>query len=313
MRIMPRGGVARSDDQSRRRPRPVRRLTGARRGQPALTERVKHEVQDASRRRRERAAAPRRAQARVEWPRDNPPRPLPARPVTFPPYEIRKLANGMQVVLVSQNEQPVDQRADDRPRRRGARSEGQARPRDADGDAARPGRRHQRSAEQIAETIDFIGGVLGTGAGTDLSFVNAVVMKDSYEIALDLMADVVQRPTFAPEEIERQRAAGAVGVEGRRRRSGVGRRARDRSPDLRLPSLRHARRGHGGIAGRADARRLRGLPQAVLRPEQRPARRGRRHQRRRSDGRPREALRRVEAGRGAGARASPSRPTRRGA
>ena len=41
------------------------------------------------------------------WPRDNPPRPLPARPVTFPSYEIRKLANGMQVVLVSQNEQPV--------------------------------------------------------------------------------------------------------------------------------------------------------------------------------------------------------------
>ena len=40
------------------------------------------------------------------WPRENPPRPLPARPVTFPPYEIRKLANGLQVVLVSQNEQP---------------------------------------------------------------------------------------------------------------------------------------------------------------------------------------------------------------
>ena len=47
--------------------------------------------------------------------------------------------------------------------------------------------------------------MLGTGAGTDLSYVNAVVMKDSYDIALDLMADVVRRPTFAPEEIERQR------------------------------------------------------------------------------------------------------------
>ena len=43
----------------------------------------------------------------MEWPRQNPPRPLPARPVTFPPYEIRKLANGMQVVIVSQNEQPA--------------------------------------------------------------------------------------------------------------------------------------------------------------------------------------------------------------
>ena len=40
-----------------------------------------------------------------------------------------------------------------------------------------------RSAEQIADAIDFVGGMLGTGAGTDLSFVNTVVMKDSYDLA----------------------------------------------------------------------------------------------------------------------------------
>ena len=33
--------------------------------------------------------ARRAGQSRVEWPRENPPRPLPARPVTFPPYELR--------------------------------------------------------------------------------------------------------------------------------------------------------------------------------------------------------------------------------
>ena len=142
--------------------------------------------------------------AQPTWPRDNPPRPLPARPVTFPPYEIRKMANGMQVVLVSQNEQPsVSVRMIVRT-----------------GAAQDPKGKHglamlaatlldqgagSKSAEQIAETIDFIGGVLGTGAGTDLSYVNAVVMKDSYHVALDLMADVVQRPTFAVEEIDRQR------------------------------------------------------------------------------------------------------------
>src|SRR5688572_32839073 len=48
-----------------------------------------------------------RAQSQAQWPRENPPRPLPARPVTFPPYELRKLANGMQVVLVQQPEQPM--------------------------------------------------------------------------------------------------------------------------------------------------------------------------------------------------------------
>ena len=47
------------------------------------------------------------ASAQSRWPLELPPRPLPARAVTFPPYEIRKMANGMQVVLVSQNEQPA--------------------------------------------------------------------------------------------------------------------------------------------------------------------------------------------------------------
>jgi zinc protease len=138
------------------------------------------------------------------WPRDNPPRPLASKPVTFPPYEIRKLANGLQVVLVSQNEQPmVNVRMIVRA-----------------GAAHDPKGKHglamlaatlldqgagSKSAEQIAETIDFIGGALGTGAGTDLSYVNAIVMKDSYDVALDLLADVTQRPTFAAEEIERQR------------------------------------------------------------------------------------------------------------
>ena len=138
------------------------------------------------------------------WPRDNPPRPLPARPVTFPPYEIRKMPNGMQVVLVHQNEQPMVSvrmivRAGAAQDPRGKHGLAMLTATLLDQGAG------TKSAEQIAETIDFIGGALGTGAGTDLSYVNAVVMKDSYDIALDLMADVTQRPTFAPEEIERQR------------------------------------------------------------------------------------------------------------
>jgi zinc protease len=143
-------------------------------------------------------------QSRVDWPRENPPRPLPARPVSFPPYELRKLANGMQVVLVSQNEQPVVSvrmivRAGAAHDPKGKHGLAMLTATLLDQGAG------TKSAEQIAETIDFVGGVLGTGAGTDLSFINAIVMKDSYDVALDLMADVVQRPTFAAEEIERQR------------------------------------------------------------------------------------------------------------
>lgn len=144
------------------------------------------------------------AQSRVEWPRENPPRPLPARPVTFPAYEIRKLSNGMQVVLVSQNEQPVISV------RMIIRAGAAYDPKGKHGLAMMTATlldqgAGTRTAEQIAEEIDFIGGVLSTGAGSDLSYVSGIVMKDSYEIALGLLADVVQRPTFAQEEIERQR------------------------------------------------------------------------------------------------------------
>ena len=45
--------------------------------------------------------------ANLFWPIERPPRPLAARDVTFPPYEVRMLANGLQVIAVLHHEQPV--------------------------------------------------------------------------------------------------------------------------------------------------------------------------------------------------------------
>ena len=42
-----------------------------------------------------------------DWPSEPPPRPLPAREVNFPPYEIKTLSNGLKVVVVEHHEQPV--------------------------------------------------------------------------------------------------------------------------------------------------------------------------------------------------------------
>jgi zinc protease len=144
------------------------------------------------------------AQGIRAWPAEDPPRPLAARPAKFPPYEIRKLPNGLQVVLVSHHEQPaVSARmivragaAQDPPGKLGLAMLTAALLDQGAG---------ARSAAELADTIDFVGGILGSGAGTDLSYVNAVVMKDSLPLALDLIADVVRRPTFAADEIERQR------------------------------------------------------------------------------------------------------------
>ena len=143
------------------------------------------------------------AQSR-NWPSERPPRPIQARDVKFPPYAFKTLANGLQVIAVSHHEQPaVSLRLIVRA---GAAQDPENRP----GVAALATTlldqgTTTKSAEQIANAIDSIGGAMGTGAGSDLSFIQAVVMKDSLNFALDLVSDVAQHPAFAKEEIERQR------------------------------------------------------------------------------------------------------------
>jgi zinc protease len=139
-----------------------------------------------------------------DWPAERPPRPLPAHPVKFPPYQFRTLSNGLQVIAVSHHEQPAVSL------RLIVRAGGAEDPDNRPGVASLAATlldqgTTTKSAEQIATTIDSIGGALGTGAGSDLSFINCIVMKDSLDVGLNLVAELAQHPAFAPEEIDRQR------------------------------------------------------------------------------------------------------------
>src|SRR5581483_5251307 len=51
----------------------------------------------------------------------------------------------------------------------------------------------------------FIGGAMGAGAGTDLTHINMVVMKDSFESGMRMLSDMARHPAFAQPEIDRQR------------------------------------------------------------------------------------------------------------
>lgn len=140
----------------------------------------------------------------INWPAEGPPRPLAPRQMNFPPYEIRTLGNGLKVIAVAQNEQPavamrllIGAGAAQDPARKSGTSRLVASLLDQGTSTL--------SAAQIADRIDSIGGSMGTGAGTDLSNVYAVVMKDSFDIAMNLLHDVVRNPAFAPEEIDRQK------------------------------------------------------------------------------------------------------------
>jgi zinc protease len=145
-----------------------------------------------------------------DWPSEDPPRPLAARDVKFPPYEIRTLSNGMRVVVVMHHEQPVVTL------RLLLQAGSVHDPAGKSGVAALAASlldqgTTTRSAEQIADTIDSIGGGLGTGAGSDLSFANVIVMKDSLALGFDLLSDVVRNPAFKQEEIDRQRQQSVSG------------------------------------------------------------------------------------------------------
>ena len=145
------------------------------------------------------------------WPSENPPRPLPSRPVSFPPYEVRSLANGMQVIVVMHHEQPeINMRllvragsAYDPPGKNGVATLATS--------LLNQGTT-TRSAGEIADAIDSIGGAMETFAGSDFTQASVLVMKDSFQVGMELLADVVRRPVFAPEEIDRQRQQALSGL-----------------------------------------------------------------------------------------------------
>ena len=147
----------------------------------------------------------------ASWPSEAPPRPLSAHDVKFPPYEIKSLKNGLQVVVVQHDELPVVTLrllvraggAQDPARKQGVAALAAALLDQGAG---------ARSAAQIADAIDTIGGVLNTGAGSDLSVADVLVMKDSLTFGFDLLADVVRRPAFHPQELDRQRQQALSGM-----------------------------------------------------------------------------------------------------
>jgi len=130
-----------------------------------------------------------------------PPTAAPLRPAQFPPFQEAALPNGMTLLLVENHEQPslsvtLSFRA---------------------GTAYDPAGKEglsaivaelltkgtpTRSAEQIAATIEGVGGTLGAGGGEDFFTVSTDVLSDHADLAFELLGDVTRRATFPAEELE---------------------------------------------------------------------------------------------------------------
>jgi len=144
------------------------------------------------------------AQGATAWPNEFPPRPLAARPVNFPQYQMQTLPSGLRVIAVSHHEQPVisirllvGAGSSLDPKGRTGLAHLTASLLDQGTTTA--------SATELNDTIDFMGGGMSAGAGTDLSYINMLIMKDSIDQGLQMLSDMARHPAFAQEEIERQR------------------------------------------------------------------------------------------------------------
>lgn len=140
------------------------------------------------------------------------PPPAPAKEVRFPSFEQKTLPNGLRVVVIEQHEQPlVSLRL---LLRAGKSFEPAAKAGVARATAALLTQgTTSRSAQQIAETIDFVGGNLSAGSVTESGFADVSVTSDQLDLGFDLLSDVILHPTFPQEELDRWRRQALSGLQ----------------------------------------------------------------------------------------------------
>jgi len=125
--------------------------------------------------------------------------------IKLPPIHKQTLANGLELVVVEHSEVPVvafmlvvktgDMQD----------PSGKAGLANFVVDLLRQGTK-TRTATQISDQIDFIGGSLGGGADYDYLSVSCQVLKKYFDQGLDLLSEVVLNPAFSDQEIERLRS-----------------------------------------------------------------------------------------------------------
>jgi predicted Zn-dependent peptidase len=62
-----------------------------------------------------------------------------------------------------------------------------------------------RNAEDIAQTIDSIGGQMDAFTAKEYASYYIKVLDDHLPLAVDVLSDIVRRPAFSPEDIEREK------------------------------------------------------------------------------------------------------------
>jgi zinc protease len=137
-------------------------------------------------------------------PQATPPPPAAPRSVAVPKPVERTLRNGLRVIVVEHHATPLVAA------QLLVRNGGEVDPANLSGLADMTAElltkgTKTRTAPQIAQEIEALGGELSSGAGWDASRATVNVLSAKAEPAMAILADVVRNPVFQDEEIERLR------------------------------------------------------------------------------------------------------------
>lgn len=132
--------------------------------------------------------------------------------IQIPRYETRTLDNGLTVVLMEYHRLPIVEMV---------LTVGGGRSIEPDSLSGLAGMTAEllrqgtttRSATQIAEQVDFIGGTLNTGAGLDQFTVGGEFLVKDLSAGLEIFTDIILHPSFPQEEIDRERSQRLASLE----------------------------------------------------------------------------------------------------
>lgn len=140
----------------------------------------------------------------AQTPQATPPPPATPRSVTLPKPVEETLPNGLRLIIIERRETPLIAA------QLLIKNGGEADPAELSGVADMTANlltkgTQTRDATKIAQEIESLGGSLESGARWDASFATVGVMSSKISPAMEILADVVRRPTFKSEEVERLR------------------------------------------------------------------------------------------------------------
>jgi zinc protease len=143
-------------------------------------------------------------QVNAQTPQATPPPPAPPSSGTFPKPVEETLPNGLRVIVIERHESPLVSA------QLLIKNGGEVDPPELAGLADMTANlltkgTQTRDATKIASEVESLGASLDSGARWDSSFASVSGMSSKIPQAMEILADVVRRPTFKSEEVERLR------------------------------------------------------------------------------------------------------------